>query len=273
MTQCANRCNRLLFAAALMAISAPLALCQTPTATSPATTPTPQPMPAYEVATIKPQDGNGYVITLRSYIQRAFDIPVNTRGRVIGPDWINTTGYIIQGKPPDSIRDAMQSMTPEQRNKENQLMMQSLLADRFHLTAHFETRELPMYQLEVAKGGSKLKENPDLPNGGLMANASAIRATAAPIRQLLGALESEAEIGGRTVVDNTGLTGAFDFTLKWAPMQTSAPSPDGTSAAAPTIDGPSLFTAIEEQLGLKLVPVKGPQQVLVIDHIERPSDN
>ena len=94
------------------------------TAPQPSSTPTapPLPMPAYEVATIKPQDGNGYMMPLRVYIQSAFAIPLNTTGRVIGPDWINTTGYVIQGKPPDSIRDAMQTMTPQQRSKEDQLM-------------------------------------------------------------------------------------------------------------------------------------------------------
>jgi uncharacterized protein (TIGR03435 family) len=228
-------------------------------------------MPAYEVATIKPQDRNGYMMPLRVYIQSAFGIPLNTTGRVIGPDWINTTGYVIQGKPPDSIRDAMQTMTPQQRSKEDQLMRQSLLADRFHMKAHFETREMPMYQLVLAKGGSRLTQSPPDATRRLSVAGAFVKGTATNLPNLVGALESENEIGGRTIVDDTGLTGAYDFSLKWSPMQ--APTSATDPAAPPAIEGPSLFTAIEEQLGLKLVPVKGPQQVLIIDHIERPSEN
>jgi uncharacterized protein (TIGR03435 family) len=87
-------------------------------------------------------------------------------------------------------------------------------------------------------------------------------------------LECAADIGGREVIDKTGLTGVYDFSLKWTPLQTAA-APGGGSETAPSpdVEGASLFTAIEEQLGLKLVPTKGPGQVLVIDHIEQPSEN
>src|ERR1017187_10139433 len=94
-------------------------------------------------------------------ITQGTDIPHNMMGWVIGPDWIDSTRYVIQGKPPDSLRDAMKTMTNEERGKENELMMQSLLANRFQLKAHFETREMPLYELVLAKGGSKLKEEPD----------------------------------------------------------------------------------------------------------------
>jgi uncharacterized protein (TIGR03435 family) len=99
-------------------------------------------MPAYEVATIKPWDGTGFDLPLRVYIQMAFDIPFNANGWVIGPDWIENAKYVIRGKAPDLIRDAMQTMTPDARRKEVELMDQSLLADRFHLKPHFETREI-----------------------------------------------------------------------------------------------------------------------------------
>jgi uncharacterized protein (TIGR03435 family) len=176
---------------------------------------------------------------------------------------------------PVLIRDAMQTMTAGERTKERRLMEQSLLADRFKLKAHFETREMPLFQLALAKGGSKLKENPDDPAKGRIAvGTSMIRGNAAPMRWLIDALESVPDIGGRVGIDKTGLTGAYDFSLKWAPMEATA-APDGGSGTAPSLDaeGASLFTAIEEQLGLKLVPTKGPGQVLVVDHIERPSEN
>lgn len=243
-------------------------------ATSPVTAPSPQQTPAYEVATIKPPGPNDYAMPLRVYIQVAFGIPGNSTGWVIGPDWINSARYVIHGKPPDSIREAMQKMTPAQRGKEDGLMMQGLLAERFKLKAHFETRVMPVYQLTVAKGGPKLKANPDAGKGMAAVSPSMVRGKDVPVHVLCGMLESVPDIGGRVVVDKTGLSGTYDFLLKWTPMEAAAPS-NGVSATTPSPDAEnaSLFTAIEEQLGLKLVPTKGPGQVLVIDHIERPSDN
>jgi uncharacterized protein (TIGR03435 family) len=217
---------------------------------------------------------NEYASPLRVYIQGAYGIPINSTGWVIGPDWINSAKYVIQGKPPEPIREAMQTMSPAERTKTLQTMQQGLLADRFKLKAHFETREMPVYRLVLAKGGSHLKENPDAAKGRLAASPSMIRGTAVPIRNLLGALESVPDIGGRVVIDDTGLAGTYDLLLKWTPMEVGTPqgSPSGTSPSS-NADGVSLFTAIEEQLGLKLVPAKGPGQVLVIDHIEPPSEN
>jgi uncharacterized protein (TIGR03435 family) len=230
-------------------------------------------MPAYEVATIKPWDGKGFAVPLRVYVQGAFGISPNIVDRVIGPDWINSTRYVIQAKPPDSIRDAMQTMIPAERMKEIDLMQQSLLADRFQLKAHLETREMPVYQLVLAKSGSKLKEEPDPTKHRFGMSASLFRGSAT-IHDLTEVLECAADIGGREVIDKTGLTGVYDFSLKWTPLQTAA-APGGGSETAPSpdVEGASLFTAIEEQLGLKLVPTKGPGQVLVIDHIEQPSEN
>lgn len=229
----------------------------------PATTPSPQ-SPAYEVATIKPPGPNDYAMPLRQYIQSAYGIPGNSKGLVIGPDWINTATYVIHGQPPDSIRAAMQSMPPEQRYAEDRLMMQNLLADRFHLKAHFETRVMPVYDLIVAKGGPKLTENPNRTRSMAAVGADKIRGTAVPIHRLTGMLEAVPDIDGRVVIDKTGLTGTYDFTLKWTPLN-ATPSPD--------TDSISLFTALQDQLGLKLVPAKEPSQVLIIDHIERPSEN
>ena len=248
----------LLLAGALIAISGRLAPCQTcyvqPSAAPPVMAAPPQQMPAYEVATIKPWDGKGFAIPLRVYIQEAFgiphfmiiqgfDIPHNMMGWVIGPDWINSTRYVIQAKPPDSIRDAMQTMTTEERGKENELMMQSLLADRFQLKAHFETREMPLYQLVLAKGGSKLKEAPDPTKRGFGMNASSFRGSAT-IHDLIDILEGVPDIGGRKVIDKTGLTGTYDFSLKWTPLQTvAAPGGESGSAPSPDVEGASLFTA------------------------------
>ncbi len=168
---------------------------------------------------------------LLQYIQIAFDIPGNSTGWVFGPDWINSAKYVIHGKPPDSIRDAMRTMTFEQRGKQEELMMQALLADRFKLKAHFETRVMPVYELIVAKGGPKLKENPDTSKGMAAVGASRVRGTAVPIRQLLSLLESVPDIGGRVIIDKTGLTRTYDFNLTWTPLQPKAPTalPAGTA--------------------------------------------
>jgi uncharacterized protein (TIGR03435 family) len=269
----------LLVVGALIATSGPFAACQTssvlPTAATPPVTATsPQQTPAYDVASIKPPGPNDYAMPLRVYIQAAFGIPLNSNGWVIGPDWINSARYLIQGKPPDSIRDAMQTMTSAQRSKEVQLMEQGLLADRFKLKAHFETREMSVYQLTVAKGGPKLKENPDAGKGVAAVNPSWIRGNDVPMHVLCGLLESLPDIGGRVVIDKTGLSGTYDFNLKWTPLEpTTPPSVSSGTTPSPDAESASLFTAIEEQLGLKLVSTKGPGQVLVIDHIERPSEN
>lgn len=267
--------STLLTVCALIASTGPLALSQTnsvpPSATPPVTAP--QQTPAYEVATIKPPGPNDYAMPLRQYIQIAFGIPGNSTGWVFGPDWINSAKYAIHGKPPDAIRDAMKTMTPAQRGKEEDLMMQALLADRFQLKAHFETRVMPIYELTIAKGGPKLQENPDASKSVAAVYASRIRGTAVPMHMLPGLLESVPDIGGRVIIDKTGLSGTYDFNLKWTSLEPMAPNASSGTAPTPDAESASLFTAIEEQLGLKLVPTKGPGQVLIIDHIERPSEN
>jgi uncharacterized protein (TIGR03435 family) len=266
-----RRALNLLLVVGLFASSGPFGLSQTssdqPSATPPAAT---QQAPAYEVATIKPPGPNDYVMPLRQYIQIAFGLDGLATGLVFGPGWINSATYVIHGKPPDSIRDAMKTMAPAERYKEEQLMMQALLADRFKLKAHFETRVMPLYELTVTKGGPKLKENPDTGKGMASVGASRIRGTDVPLRQLVGFLETVPDIGGRVIVDKTGLTGTYDFNLKWTPLDAGAP---GGIASSPNAESVSLFSAIEEQLGLKLTSTKGPGQVLIIDHIEQPSEN
>jgi len=205
------------------------------------------------------------------YIQEAFGIPVNTVGWVVGPNWINGAKYVIDGKPSDSMRDAMKDMTSEERQKEKELMMQSLLADRFKLKAHFESREMQVYELVLGNGGSKLKDADPTKHGFVMGQSAFRGSTTIP--NLIDVLECSADIGGRRVIDKTGLSGAYEFSLKWTPMHTASDSGGESGAPIPDVEGPSLFTAIEEQLGLKLISTKGPGEVLVIDHIEQPSPN
>jgi bla regulator protein blaR1 len=207
-------------------------------------------------------------------IESAYNLPVSFGKQILGgPDWLwdNDTQYEIQAKIEDSLYAAIQKMTPAQQREQVNLMEQSLLADRFKLKMHFETRELPVYALVVAKGGPKLtaaKEgeahrffNVDNPQGGEM-TANAVTLDQFSHSPLL-------RTGGRLVVDQTGLKGAYNFTLKWRSEQSVAAS----AGQEDKDDAPSLFTALQEQLGLRLVPSKAPVEVIVIDHIERPSEN
>ena len=153
------------------------------------------------------------------------------------------------------------------------VMAQKLLEDRFQLKFHREQRVMAVYVLEVAKGGPKLKaadansvENSGCEHLGVCNFHKRTLANFARFMQFV--------VTDKPVVDKTGVTGEFDFTLKWMPDESQfngmgfrVPVPDGTAPL------PGLFTAIQEQLGLKLEPQKIPAEVLVIDHVERPSEN
>jgi len=137
--------------------------------------------------------------------------------------------------------------------------MQALLADRFKLQIHRETKETPIDALVVAKGDFKLKESQAIVRM-WSSRDGRITITAGQIDDLVFSLTGDAD---RTVVNKTGLTGKYDIDLKWTPDDQQG-TPDA---------GPTLFTALEEQLGLKLVPAKGPVDTFVVDHVERPTEN
>jgi uncharacterized protein (TIGR03435 family) len=177
------------------------------------------------------------------------------------PPWLDTETYDIQAKvnSPGQI--------PQDQLK---LLLQSLLADRFRLRVHWETREGTVYALYTDKGGPKFKENPgprtDNMNTSKSPGHARMTGTAASMSILASNLGNQL---GRFAVDKTGLTGAWDFTVEWDPDLTSQQASDQTSDPA----GPSLFTALRDQLGLRLEAQKGMVEVLVIDHAERASDN
>jgi uncharacterized protein (TIGR03435 family) len=153
----------------------------------------------------------------------------------------------------------------QERWKLEEPMLQSMLADRCKLKVHRETREMPVYDLVIAKGGLKMKEA-----AGNEVDAETMKSSGTMIAQALSTdslVNAFSGMVGRMIVDKTGLAGKkFDFELTWMP--------DDRRAADNAADaGPSFFTALEEQLGLKLVPAKGQVEVIVIDHIEKPSAN
>jgi uncharacterized protein (TIGR03435 family) len=203
-----------------------------------------------------------------------------------GSDWINSERYVIDAKMDSETADALQKLSREAQGLVRQQMLQTVLADRLKLTIHRETRDLPVYFLVIAKGGSKLQQakpgdtyaNGVKGRGGLMGQgmgtssgrfASNVNAQGVPLSNLTAFL---ARPLGRPVVDRTGLTGNFDFTLKFA-MERPGPDDRLNGMAITDFDAPFLFEAIQEQLGLKLESGKGPVEVIVIDHIERPSGN
>lgn len=205
-----------------------------------------------------------------------------------GPSWIDSERYDIQAKEPDSVAAEMQKLSQDQREELSRSMLQSLLADRFKLKLRHETKELPAYALVVAKGGPKFqaaKPDADLKGpegrgkrGKMVFGMGDLTIPDAPLSMLARMLSQQL---GRAVRDQTGLKGNYDFTLKWAPepgegMMLRGPeggNPGPESSSPPESSGPSIFTAIQDQLGLKLESTKGPVNVLVIDHIERPTEN
>ena len=214
--------------------------------------------------------------------------------RILGvPSWANTKRYDIEAKVAPEDAPMLGKLNAEDRRD----MLIPVLTQRFHLRYHHETRELPMYDLVVAKGGPKLTKVEQLPPPGLagfpldqdqpgrpanqhyniMIRPGHVEANSAPVSVLVYPLS---QFLGRTVVDKTGLTGSYNFTLQWTPDNAPPPqggvgAPDSPALAEDATHAAPLFlvTAIQEQLGLKLESDKGSVDVIVIDHIDPPTPN
>jgi uncharacterized protein (TIGR03435 family) len=192
-------------------------------------------------------------LPLVALIMVAYDV---TPGQVVGVPGFFTEFYDVEGKCDHPI-------TKEQASH----MFQALLADRFKLTVHRESREQPIYALVVGKNGVKLHESQeDIAPPQVKQSGTGFVVKSAPMATLTLILS---QVVGRTVVDKTGLTGRYDFTLQYTPERARR---EGEAASNP--DGlPSIFTALQEQLGLKLESQKGPVEFIVVDHAEKPSGN
>jgi uncharacterized protein (TIGR03435 family) len=250
-------------------------------------------LPAWDVSTIKPSssdergsmiqftpDGVKYTnVSLWIIVREAFRLEDDHLFG--GPGWSKTSMFDVEAKVAPEDAPKLKDLTFAQR----QQMVVSLVEERFGLKYHHETRDLPLYDLVVAKGGSKLTPSkPDPPaedgdekhaNRRLMSGRGHIESVGTGTEDLARILSGTL---GRTVVDKTGLAGRFDYKLDWTPdnasqqvMKASDPGP-GENASS-DIAGPSLFTAIEEQLGLKLESSKGPVDVVVIDQLAQPTAN
>lgn len=226
----------------------------------------------FEVVSIKPSKPNTTGGTQDfpdgfRYTNIAIDVVVDgaygmmNGDHVIGmPSWAKSDHYDIEGRIDSDTAEAWKNLSNRERWNQEQPMLQALLADRCKLKVHFETREMQAYDLVIAKGGLKMKEAaPNEKSTGRMSDGD-LTGRAVPIENLVAAIPKD----GRLIVDKTGLGDKkFDFDLKW--------TSDNRRGEADS--GPSLFTALEEQLGLKLVSSKALGKVLVIDHIERPTPN
>jgi bla regulator protein blaR1 len=204
------------------------------------------------------------------------------------PDWLKTERYDVEAKMEASVADALGKLPPDQLQLARQQMLQALLAERFNLKIHRETKEEPVYLLGIGKNGPKLQDaKPGDTHTFPGADGSAVlgriqigpgsgggqkaRAFAVSMKMLGEWLSRELT---RPVLDRTGLTGAYDFTLEWMPDMALSPTPDAANAdSLPGNPMASIFTAVQQQLGLKLEPGKGPIEVVVIDHVDRPSGN
>jgi uncharacterized protein (TIGR03435 family) len=275
-----------------------------------------QPLPQFEVASIKPnKSGDGRVllgiqpggrftatnVTLRMLIRNAYQLQdFQITG---GPGWLAEDHFDIVAKAEsgDGLGDPFRADQSGQPSR-GQLMIRALLAERFKLVVHDETRDMPIYALVVARSDGKLGpqlkpsevdcaamaaargrgpmlppapgQPGDRPQCGIRIGMGNMAVGGAPISQVANAL---ANFVGRTVVDKTGLTGSYEFTLTWTPDQMPQRPPGAPEPLVNGVpidpNGPSIFTAVQEQLGLKLDSQRGPVKILVIDRAEHPTEN
>jgi uncharacterized protein (TIGR03435 family) len=258
--------------------------------------------PSFEVASVKRntsgttriavnvQPGGRFTVTnmpLRTLIMNAYQLQSS---QLIGaPDWIATERFDIVAKMAEDTNSVQGAARPG----DTRLMLRSLLAERFRLEVHNEQRELAIYALVVAnkdrQPGASLRRsdidcvalaatapaapqppNADRPTCGMRLGPGRLTAGAIPLSQFANALAPFLE---RIVINRTELAGNFDIDLSWTPEQVPQGLPPPRAPPLPAIDpnGPSIFTAVPEQLGLKLESTKGPVDVLVIDHVEQPT--
>jgi uncharacterized protein (TIGR03435 family) len=232
--------------------------------------------PAYDVVSIRPHKDNsngsrwwwatrdGYQavnLEVVQLIREAYG--VQCQDQLVGlPAWAFDDVFDLEARIDEESLPAYQKLSDRERQEQSAPLLRAMLADRFQLKVHHETRMLPIYALVIAKSGFKLKQAQGPENlFGMTTNRGLIFIRRGPVgaRFIVG-LSNEV---GRVVIDKTGLTGYYDIELKW--------TTDEDRAAG--VQGPSLFTALEEQLGLGLVSTKAPVDVIVVDHVERPTAN
>lgn len=270
------------------------------------TTPPPK-SPEFEVASIKPMKSipqgvffgikpgghfNANGVAVKFLIEDAYGVKDSQLSGL--PPWAEKDRYDIDAKCDEATAAWFDKLKPDDRAAQLRVMLQNLLRDRFNLSLTRDTKDLPVYALVVAKNGPKLKtstftppeNSPDMPRapgvgggpqmGIRMNGRGQLTETYGDMNMLADVLS---RFCGRPVINKTALTGRYDFDLKWTPDEeqggpmSPGARPGGDDAPPPDSTGTSLFTAIQEQLGLKLEPQKAPMDVLVIQHIDHPTEN
>src|SRR5215469_804831 len=228
---------------------------------------------AFEVASIKPADPDARGTsshtdrrfmtmknwTLKRLVMRAFGVQdYQVTG---GPNWLDTYRFDINAKV-DEAEPELHGPEGQERLK---AMLESLLGERFEFQFHRETKQLPIYNLVAAKSGFKLTAVKDTGSSSTNSNNGRLTCKGVSMPGFAVFLSSTME---RPVLDATGVPGVFDFKLEWSTQDGAAKAPDANEVA-----GPSIFTALQEQLGLKLESTKGLVEIIVVDHAEKPTEN
>jgi uncharacterized protein (TIGR03435 family) len=267
---------------AMVFVVVPAVRCQSP---APATTNEGanaiETLPAYDVVSIKPNNSGSGSSSMGNYgdmyratnvtlkILMAYAYKVGRSDLISGlRRWADSSRFDLNAKVSDPNKKALDKLTREQR----QAMLRAVLEEQFHVKGHWETKEMPIYELVVAKGGPKFKETstdstqakamaPGTGKGNIWISNREMNAYGIMMASLAVTIAEQVQ---RNVVDKTGLTGRYDFTLKWASQDPGADDPG---------DAPPMSTALQEQLGLKLQPAREPVETLVVDNAEMPIEN
>jgi uncharacterized protein (TIGR03435 family) len=239
-------------------------------------------LPTFEVASIKPSrpgrwgddlDETGDRLTIQNFtvrrlIREAYGLKSDSQV-IGGPEWINDQRFDIVAKVDDAEAIRMAKMTDDKSGKEWALMLQSLLGDRFQLKVNRDARPLPVFALVVAHSGPKMKRTPAAngQNGdpGIDIDWGELTARAASMDAFADSLTSLRDLNSRVVLNRTGLSGNYDFQLDWARDRG-----DGAATDSPY---PGIFTALEEQLGLKLRSERATVEVVVVESATMPTPN
>ena len=233
----------------------------------------------------KPDGYSGTNVTLKMVLEMAYGIKEDL---ISGePSWADSASFDIEAKIAEADVAELKKLDKDQRELARKHMLQAFLADRFQLKTHIDVKQLPVYELLIAKGGPKITpakpgdayangvKGPDgVAHAGMMmigneGTSMQLTGQGIPLTSLVAMLSRQLH---RTVLDKTGLAGNYDIKLKWTPEDTSASAGSGVTDSQ-TDAGPSIFSALQEQLGLRLQSTKGPVDTLIIDHAEKPSEN
>jgi uncharacterized protein (TIGR03435 family) len=260
----------------------------------PATAQDTTPLPNFEVVSIKPAKPNNTQpiiqptdngirasgVTLSDLVRTAYYDTLLLDKHIAGsPAWTDSERFDIQAKVDDGTAQQLIKLSRDQRALRLYAMLRPLLADRFKLTIHKEIKDGPAFFLVIAKSGPKMKPGTPVDgfhSGTLRPTGTTATAQDVSIDLLISLLRQHAD---RPIIDKTGLTGRYDFKLDWSSDETSTPilptSPDhpDEEQARPAEIASAIFNALERQLGLKLEPAKAPRTIIVIDHVDKPTEN